>query len=210
MKKIIKNKGFTRFEFILGLLTIIGLTAFGVKGFFDNKKGGDFNAFKKLAEGFVMDVSVYKDNDLRADGTYYLSYLRKNGFEEEVRNPFSSNECDPYESYVNINKPKKVVLKCDNYIIEGTYQESYTIYELSDWQSEEESGEADVLYKYKKEGLLVTQDFLLEKPFLTTYNENEGTSFNNIEDLMAKKASNITIISKMFYREKKIVKEYKR
>ena len=210
MKKIIKKNGFTKFEFILGLLTILGLSAFGVKGFFDNKKGGDYNAFKKLADGFVMDVSVYKDSDLRPDGMYYLNYLLRHGFDEEVRNPFSSNECDPNESYVNIKNPKKVSLKCDNYLIQGIYQDSYTIYEVSDWQDQEETGEADVLYKYKKEGLLVTNDYLLEEPFILTYNENEGTSFTTIDELFAKKASNITIVSKMFYREKKIVKEYKR
>lgn len=210
MKKIIKNKGFSKFEFILGLLTILGLTAFGVKGFFDNKNGGVYNAFKKLAEGFVMDVSVYKDSDIREDGVYYLNYLLKHGFDEEVRNPFSSSECDPYESYVIISTPKKVSLRCDNYLIEGKYQESYTIYEVSDWQDQEEKGEADILYKYKKEGLLVTNDFLLEDAFVHTFNDNEGTSYTSIDEINANKASNITIISKMFYREKKIVKEYKR
>ena len=210
MKKIIKSKGFTKFEFILGLLTILGLTAFGVKGFFDNKNGGVYNAFKKLAEGFVMDVSVYKDSDIREDGIYYLNYLLKHGFDEEVPNPFSSSECDPYESYVIIRSPKKVSLRCDKYLIEGTYQDSYTIYEVSDWQDKEEVGEADILYKYKKEGLLVTNDYLLEDAFVHTFNDNEGTSYTSIDEINAKKASNITIISKMFYREKKIVKEYKR
>ncbi len=210
MKKIIKSKGFTKFEFILGLLTILGLTAFGVKGFFDNKQGGVYNAFKKIAEGFVMDVSVYKDNDLRSDGTYYLSYLRKHGFTEVVSNPFGSDECDPNESFVNIKSPKKVTLRCSNYLIEGTYQDSYTIYEVSDWQDQEEVGEADVLYKYKKEGVFVTEDYLLENAFILTYNENERTNYTSIEEIYAKKSDNITVVSKMFYREKKIVKEYKR
>ena len=36
------------------------------------------------------------------------------------------------------------------------YQDNYTVYEVSDWQSEEEiQGEAEMMYNYEKDGKLV-------------------------------------------------------
>lgn len=209
MKRIINSKGFSKFEFIIGMLTVLVLMAFGVKAFFDNKKGGDFGAFKKIAENFVKDVSYYKDENLREDGMYYLFYLKDNGFESIINNPFGSGSCDEYESYVNILSPKKVSLKCDNYLIEGTYQEKYTVYEVSDWQIEEEAGDAEIMYTYKKDGREIPDEHMLEAPFIEFFNDTEGTSFKTVEEIFHNKKENIEIISKLYYRDKKIVKEYK-
>ena len=209
MKRIINSKGFTKFEFIIRMLTVLILIAFGVKSFFDNKKGGDFGAFKKIAETFVKDVSYYKDENLREDGMYYLFYLRDNGFHNTIANPFGDGSCDEYESYVNILSPKKVSLKCDNYLIEGTYQESYTVYEVSDWQVEEEAGDAEIMYNYKKDGKEMTEEHMLEAPFIEFFNDTEKTNFTTIEQIFHNKADNIEVISKLYYRDKKIVKEYK-
>ena len=140
------NKGFSKFEFSVGLVTVMILMVLGLKLVFNHKDTGNYISMKKLAESFVMSVSVYKDDNYRTDGMYYLFYLNNNGFSGNVNSPFSSNECDNYESYVNIKSPKKVSLKCDNYLIEGVYQEEYTVYEVSEWKDEEGegAGEAEV------------------------------------------------------------------
>lgn len=203
------NRGFSKFEFIIGLLTIMVLTVFGVKLVFDHKDTGNYISMKSLAESFVLDVSVYKDDDYRADGMYYLFYLDKNGFIGNVTSPFSGSKCDKYESYVNIHSPKKVSLKCDEYLLEGTYQDSYTIYEVSEWQDEKETGDAEIMYNYKKDGKEVNEEYLQEGAFVQIYNEQEGKAYKAVSEIYENVPSNIEIISKVFYRDKKIVKEYK-
>ena len=204
------NKGFSKFEFSVGLVTVMILMVIGLKLVFNHKDTGDYMSMKKLADSFVMNVSVYKDDNYRADGMYYLFYLNDNGFIGNVNSPFSSNECDNYESYVNVHSPKKVSLKCDHYLLEGTYQDTYTVYEVSDWQAEEEVvGEAEIMYNYKKDGKEVNEEYLLEGAFVELYNTQEGGAYKTITEIHANQPENIELLSKVFYREKKIVKEYK-
>lgn len=211
MKTIINERGAGGKEIIIGLLVILGVFAVGVTSILNNTSGDDYKKMRIQADAFVSAVTIYKDKYTKDSGKYYLFELESHKTEPEyiiVDPKNKSISCDMYESFVETSSPKVVKLRCGNYLVEGTYQEKYQVYEIGEWQKEKINGETAFLYNYEKDGTKVLREYLIEEEFIQMYNKNEGTDILDINTLYQDaKTKNITIDSDMFYREKKLVKE---
>lgn len=207
MKKQIRNAGFTKAEIIVMLCAILVLLAIGVKVLSDNQNTSNYSMLKRQAENFAYKVSVYKDMYPREDNTYYLDYLIDDKYAISLSNPFDKNdECDRYESFVKIENGKKnITLKCGNYLAVGVLDGHYSIYELSEWQEEAVSGEVSILYNYKKNGKVVIDRYMVDNEFVDFYNKQENANIYSIADI---DDSDIELLTKTLYRERKLVKEF--
>lgn len=206
MKKL-NRSGFSKIEIIGVLCTIIILLAIGINYIIKTAEAGTFSTFIKLADRFAEQVSLYKDMYPNDENTYYLADLMNSRYKVDIINPFDKkDECNYYESFVVIdNNTKKVSLKCGNYLAVGVEGKEYSIYELSDWTGEiGYSGEYSELYTYKKDGVLVSDTYMLEKEFIAFYNKKENEKAFSIDDIKNRK--NIEVVSAQLYREKKFVK----
>ena len=209
MKRLISEKGFGKAEIIICLCALLVFIAIGVKSLTDNKDNSKFSALKKQAENFAYKVIVYKDRYTRSDNTYYLDYLLDDEYAIEVVNPFDdSTSCDRYESFVKIVDNEKIVeLKCGDYLISGVLEGDFTVYRLSMWQDNAANGEMAILYNYSKNNEVINSDYLLENEFIDSFNSNENY---NIETLDEFDFPNMELLSKALYREKVVVKEFKK
>lgn len=208
MKKL-TNKGIGKIELMACLCAILVLLAIGIKVLADNHSNSNLTMFKKLGDTFAYKVSIYKDMYPTVDNVYYLDHLLDDDYDIELTNPTNTTEqCSRYESYVKIEDGKKsVVLKCGNYLAVGVQDNSYSVYELSAWQEapiDDSSAESQTLYNYKKDGVEVSETYMLEKEFIDFYNEKELSSISSVNDV---ESENLELISKNLYRKKTLVKE---
>lgn len=206
--KRLTERGFSKAEIIIGLCAILVLLAILIKALSDSSDDSNYSHFRRQADNFASRVAVYKDMYERRDNTYYLDYLLDDNYTIDVVNPFDkTTECDRYESYVKIFDGKKEVnLKCGNYLAIGMEGGNYYIYEVSSWSKDAVNGEFANLYNYKKNGVLVGEDYMLENEFIDFYNNKEKKSVNYIYEI---NDSSIEILIEGMYREKKLVKEFK-
>ncbi len=206
----INKRGFSKIEFLtmLGVLAI--LIAVGVKLVADNSK--NFGAFKNLANNFAKSVATYKDKYAKADNVYYLVELVNKGYSEELKNPIKPAEsCDMYDSYVEIPETnnKKVTLNCGNYLVEGTQQEGYKVYEVSEWHETKEEGdnERNMIYNYKKDGALGIGEYVSAQAFVEHYYMNTKSVISSPYEVS--NAPGVELLTKDVYRTKTLVKELK-
>ena len=94
----------------------------------------------------------YKDRYPKDSNIYYLYEVQAKGYIDELKNPLkTTQECDVYDSYVEVPEPnnKKVYLTCGDYIVEGVQGKTYMVYEVGEWQDEQESdtNDNDTIYK---------------------------------------------------------------
>jgi len=211
MKKLAKMKkltniGIGRVELMVCLCAILVLLAVGIVYLSDSSAKGNLNMFKKVGDAFAYEVSIYKDQYPRADDKYYLDYLLDHGLPVEVNNPTNTGEsCDRYQSYVEIdeNGKKKVVMKCGIYYVEGMHENTYKVYEVTDWSEDStKATETEVLYNYMKDGKEASSVYMLENEFVDFYNENEGTSIFGAYEVEEGK-----LLSKDLYRKKTFIKK---
>lgn len=208
-KKKINRKGFSKAEFMIMLAGIAILIAIGSKLALDSSKS--YGSFKTIANNFANAVAKYKDKAIIQKEEYTLYETEKNGFIDDLKNPFDKNEsCDKYESYVSVkdNSNKVVHLVCGEYVVDGVQGKSYKVYEVSDWSETQEKGynDGDILYNYKENGNLALEEYVPVKSFITLYEIKTGTKITNVNDV---KSNGKELVSKMSYREKKLVKEIK-
>ena len=213
MKRVLNNKGFGAKEIIIMLLLLLGLFAIGAN-LVSTYIGGDkyTRPMKIQADNFVSMVAVYKDKHTKDDSTIYYLYDLSGGEASELVDPEKkSRSCDIYESYVNIEQPKYVLLKCGKYLIKGEYQKKYELYEVGEWQKEKiPDSESNFLYNYTVDGKEVFSDYLHENEFIQKFNKNNETNSTSIDEIYtyASKRENMQILMDMFYRERKLIKEY--
>lgn len=209
MKKQINENGFGKAEIIICLCALLVFMAIGIKSLSENKDSSKFSLLKKQAENFAYKVMIYKDKYTRVDNIYYLDYLLDDGYAIEVIDPFNENmSCDRYESFVEIDGNEKIIeLKCGNYLISGVLEEDFTVFRLSEWQENAANGEMAILYNYSKDNTVVNSSYMLENQFIDVFNSNENYSIENLDEFTF---SNIELLSKVFYREKQVVKEFKK
>ena len=211
MKKLINEKGAGGKEIVIGLLVLIGVFAFGVNSILNNTSDDDYKKMRIQADKFVDAVTIYKDEFTKDENIYYLYELEENNREEEliIVNPKNKKEsCDMYESFVEIDNPKKVTLRCGSYLLEGDYQKKYDVYEIGEWQQKDKTGDTAFLYRYSKDGKPVLSDFVTELELIQVYDKNEEESFTTIDEVQSDAQSKgIEIDYDMFYRVKKLVKE---
>lgn len=209
MKKI-NRKGFSKIEVITVLGVLAVLIALGVKLVVDNSK--NYGAFKNLANNFAKDVAKYKDRYPKADNTYYLNELIEKGYSEELKNPINTTEtCDKYDSYVEIPETnnKKVTLNCGNYLVEGTQDSAYKVYEVTPWSEtkQETDNDSNVLFNYKVGDQVMLGEYVSQKAFIGLYYSKTGAIIHNPYDL--DKDPNVELLTKIVNRTKTLVKEIK-
>lgn len=209
MKKNIN--GFGKIEIIVVLTVVIVLIVFGVKVVF-NVTNNKYYVLKKEADSFLRQAIYAKDTYPRGDDVYYLYYLLNNDVDVKIRNPFNKNvQCDRYESYVKLGSNKETVLKCSNYlIVSDNVNDTYVIYELGTWSEyneelEQQDFESSLLYNYTKNGTVMC-NFAKENELLDCFLSNEKKEIYSIDDIDDEE-NEISLISKVFYRTKKIVKK---
>ena len=209
-QKRINRRGFSKIEFItmLGVLAI--LIAVGVKLVADNSK--NYGAFRNLANNFAKNVATYKDKYGKADNVYYLVELVNKGYSEELKNPINTSEtCDMYDSYVEVPETnnKIVTLNCGDYLLEGTQQEGYRLYEVSEWHETKQEGDNDrnMIYNYKKDGALGLGEYVSAKAFVEYYYINTKSVISSPYEVS--NASGVELLTKDVYRTKTLVKEFK-
>ncbi len=209
MKRKINKKGFGRSEIIICLCALLVFMAIGIKSLIENNDNSKFSRLKKQAENFAYKVMLYKDNYTRNDNIYYLDYLLDSEYSVDIVNPFNGSEfCDRYESFVKIDGNEKIIeLKCGNYLIVGVLEGNFTVYRISQWQENATNGEMAILYNYSKNNKIVNSNYLLENEFIDTFNFNEDENIKNLADISF---PNIELLSKALYREKTVVKEFKK
>lgn len=211
MKKLINENGAGGKEIIIGLLVIIGVFAFGLQSILNNTSDDKYKKLRVQADKFVDAVTIHKDKYTNESGIYYLYELEDYNTENEIIIADPSNKsisCNLYESYVTIDNPKKVTLRCGDYLIEGEYQKKYYVYEIGEWQQTDKTGDTAFLYKYIKDGKAAIDKYVTEYEFIKTYNEKEETSFETADEAVADaKGKGITVDYDMFYRTKTLVKE---
>lgn len=200
----VNNKGFSKTELIVVLTAIIILFAIAVGALSNNVDKGKISTFKKLANSFAHQISMYKDNYINDEGLYYLDDVLKNNYKIDLTNPFSEEACDRYESYVLYGQMKKEVnLRCGDYLATNSNDDDYTIYKVSAWSKEKVKGEEIILYNYKKDNKVVLDNYVIEKEFIETYNLNEK---DKISDVLEVSKENQELLADTFYRTKEEVK----
>ena len=192
-------------EIVLGISILLVVIVVVVNSVLSNNDNSIYNKYKDLADNFAEEVSKYANEEENEYGlTYYLSdvYSKINKLKDY------NQECNIYDSYVEIKKTMKVRLSCDNYLIEGDYNKNYYLYEIGKWTKDNTLEETTFLYNYQKDNKEVLKDYYLEKEFINEYNKKENTSFDNINSIYEDaKEKNLEIVSDIYYREKKLIKE---
>lgn len=210
MKDLNNEKGFSKLELITVLCAFLILIAIGVYSISDNTKKGEFSAFKKLADSYIYNVNLYKDQYPSIDNVYYLEDLLERKFIDSLTSPFDKKtSCDLYETKVTIENSKKTfIIRCQSYTIEGVYGQKYKVYQVGEWTQEFDETknlEAGKMYNYTKDGVQVLDKYYLEKEFIIKFNEQEQTEY---ETLDAIKASDAEVVEDIFYRTKDFIREF--
>lgn len=202
------NKGFGKIEFmtIFGLIAV--LIALGSKLAVDT--GKNYSGFKSIANNFLNAVSLYKDMYTKDSNMYYLGEVIEKGYITDLKNPIDTNSnCNRYESYVKIPTPsnKEVHLDCGIYLVEGTQKDGFQVYEVGKWKETKEEGDndTDTLYNYKKDGVVIFDEYVPEKTFVEHYFKKNNIVIKSPFDLSEN--NDVELLSKNVYRTKKLVKE---
>ncbi len=207
--KKINKKAFSKTEFMIMLAAIAILIAIGSKLVLDKTKS--YGSFKTVANNFANAVARYKDAAIIQKNEYSLYETEKEGYIEELKNPFDKSEtCDKYESYVSVedSSKKEIHLVCGDYLVDGIQGQSYKVYEISEWSDTKDDlhNDGEFLYNYKVNGQLVLEEYVPAKSFIILFNEKTGKNLSSISEI---KSSGAELVSQMAYREKKFVKEIK-
>lgn len=202
------NRGFGKVEFmtILGLIAI--LIAIGSKMAVDT--GKNYSAFKSTATNFLDAVAMYKDMYTKDSNIYYLNEVIEKGYSSEIKNPMDGTmNCDKYESYVEVPSPnnKKIHLECGEYVVEGSQNDGFKVYEVGKWKDKKENGDNDTntIYNYKKDGVVALDKYVTERTFVQLYFEKNKSSIISPFDISGREG--LELLTKNVYRTKTLVKE---
>ncbi len=210
--KTINNKGKINLEFITILAFILVIIA--VVGFFAslNNYSRKYDVLRQNARDFASKVAMFRNEYSNYHKEIYLKDLVAVNYIKAFKNPFNGDKnCDLYESKVFFasDKERYVTLKCGEYIIyeQNVNSDEYDIYKVSDWQEDIDDIEfiqSTKLYNYKNsDGNMALSNFVTSRELIDLYNKNEQ---KDIKDLKEVDLSNVSIITKTYYRTKKLAK----
>lgn len=210
--KVKNNKGLVLPELLAIIAFIAVIFAFVAYVSFQNGDKRKYEVFAQNARDFATKVSTYRDEYVRYYEEIYLEDIVSANYIKPFKNPFSGGgNCNLYESkVVTISSSERyVTLRCGNYLIDSQTVSSgnYKVYKVSDWQEEignDLEAETAKLYNYEKNGKLVLEKYVVIKEFITLFNDNENKNIKSIEQIDLK---NYNVVTKTFYRTKKLVRE---
>ena len=200
MKARTDNKKIGNLEVFLGVLILIIVIALIINSVLLPKDDNKYLDLKEKANTFAEKVLKTVNEEETSTDTYYLIDFSK----DDKYLKGLANDCNPYDSFIELKRDKKVRLVCDNLLIEGVYNNRYYIYEIGSWNKENTLGETALLYNYEIEGKKQLDKNVILKEFIDKYNKKENTSIKELEEI---DTSKVKILSDLFYREKKLVKE---
>lgn len=140
----------------------------------------------------------------------YLGEVQDEKLIESVKNPFGKGTCSASESYTEVSGDSTVVTyKCGKYLINGMNllnTNSAEMYEVSDWSDKksDNSNDEKVLYNCTVNGKEKFPEYYDELYFVYLINKEYETDYyyaNNVNEC--------DVVSKTFYREKKLYEEKK-
>lgn len=210
--KVRNNKGLVLPELMAILAFFALIFAFGAYVSFQNLDKRKYEVFAQNARDFVTKSLTYSSEYGRYQEEYYLDELVSSRYIKAYNNPFSGGgKCSLYESKVVItdDDEKYVTLRCGDYLIDHQrfLSGSYKVYKVSEWQEEigdDLEAQTAKLYNYEKNGQLVLENYVVQKEFLALFNQNEEKNVKSIESI---DLQNYNVITKTFYRTKKLVRE---
>lgn len=182
-----KNKrGFVKFESLTILFVIILLFAIGLYIILGMANKQKYDTMYKSAKSFV-DVSTRSDEAFLMYRSYYLAQAFDDGLLKSFKSPFSSGDCDLYESRVDYDEGSYyVTLKCGDYLMKKlkSTDEKYTVYKVSEWKDAKTNDNDDKRVVYGCDNCKV--DGYYEEPvFVFLYNKNNDTSYNYLDEIKA-------------------------
>ncbi len=195
------NKGFAKFEVLTVLVLIVVVISILLSAILKIANNQKLNLMVTDAKNFSNNVILESDNSV-----YYLRDAIKDELYDNIKSPFSSNNCDVDESKIEIrNNRKYVTLKCDEYLIydEESSNDTFNIYTVSDWLSSKNSDKYQKMVRYncEKNGKNVLDSYYEENSFLNHINEvyaKEYTSLNEVEDCL--------VVKRTLFRDMKLVR----
>lgn len=211
MKK--NNNGLVLRELLIVIAFFAIIFAFGAYVSFQGGDKRKYEVFVQNARDFATKVSSYRDEYIKYnEKEIYLNDIVSINYIKPFKNPFSGGGiCDLYESKVVIsnNSERYVTLKCGNHLIDtqNVSSSNYKVYKVSEWKEEigdATEAESAKLYNYQKNGKVVLDNYVSLKELIIKYNEKENKNIKRIEEI---DLENYNVITKTFYRTKKLVKE---
>lgn len=179
-------KSFGEFATIFLLLVIVVTCIM-----FWNLKNGTSAKYKSLTNNAIRfsDVVSLNQSSFSNDQIIFLDEVIDGGYISNIKSPFSTDNCDLTQSYVEIESSKKyVTLTCDNYVLKryNSSVKDAEIYEISDWKSERKNDldvEKTIYNCIDSNGVEVFDDYHEERYFLYEVNKKYGTYYSNVDSI---------------------------
>lgn len=199
-----RNK--SKFEIPLVITALIVLVAWLLSLILNNASTQKFTAFKYSAVSFN---SVIKNNIdyFQNSNVIYLDEAIDAELIDNIKSPFSNNNCDKGESKVEIENGNQeyITLKCDDFLIEHADQntlENIYFYEVGKWNNKKNGSnyEKKVLYNCSKNNKLIFDDYVEKEYFIYKINKKIESDYKTIKEI---DNDYCNVMSKTFYRTKK-------
>ncbi len=196
------NRGFAKFEVLTVIVLLAVIITFLLTSVLKAVNNQKFNLMVTDAKNFSKNIVI----DTTDSSVYYLRDAIKDELYDNIRSPFSSNNCDVNESKIEFNGTEKyVTLKCDKYLIynEVSSNDNFSIYKVSKWLSSKNSDNYQKMvgYNCEKDGKKVFKEYYEEANFLNYVNEMYDKEYFSVKDI-----KECSVVQKTFFRDLKVVR----
>lgn len=199
-----RNK--SKFEIPLVITALIVLVAWLLSLILNNASTQKFTAFKYSAVSFNSVIKTNIDY-FQNSNVVYLDEAIDAELIDNIKSPFSNNNCDKGESKVEIENGNQgyITLKCDDFLIEHADQntmENIYFYEVGKWNNKKNGSnyEKKVLYNCSKNNKLIFDDYVEKEYFIYKINKKFESDYKTIKEI---DNDYCNVMSKTFYRTKK-------
>ncbi len=196
------KKGYAKFEVLTVLVLLVVISAVLLTMILKAVNNQKINMMITNAKNFSNRVIAEE----MTGNSYYLKDAIKDEIYDEIRSPFSSNNCDENESKIEFSGANRyVTLKCDEYIIynEASNSDEYNVYKVSEWTTEKDGEKIQKMqgYSCKSNGKEVFSEPYEEKIFIDKVNEKYKKTYTSISEI-----TDCQVESKELYRNLTLVR----
>lgn len=208
-----KNNGMGKFEIFVIIVVLVAAFSYLAYYLLNSSDWQKVITMKKSAESFARVTSINR-NFFHNRKVVYLGEVIEEGYINNIRSPFSKNNCSVSESRIDFNDDKDnndyvVTLKCDNYLIDRaivlTNKEEVKVYKVSDWQEEKIEGdnvEKQTLYNCMDGEKEKYPEYYESAYFASRINLDYGADHYDKSTV-----GECPVVEKVFYRTKEEVKK---